>query len=146
MGQGLCWVGMQTAGWTKDWYSEKSVGSSHHFLFVQVWRVVCASRVIVFGVFWMMLRSILNPVLVDLTSKEKTMVTSYTMISHSSPSKFLMECTIRVIHVMITCILWLPRVPGFEVLQLFLGLTERHFVWRIHILPRTERKYQNRMC
>ena len=27
------------------------MGSSHHFLFVQVWRVVCASRVIVFGVF-----------------------------------------------------------------------------------------------
>ena len=120
----------------------KSVGSSNHFLFFQVWHVLCASRVVEFVVFWIMLHSILNPVFVDLTSKEKIMVTSYTMISYSSPSKFKMECTIRVIQVMLKCILWLPRVPGFEVLQLVLG----HFVWRIHILPRTERKYQNRTC
>ena len=67
----------------------------------------------------------------DLRSKDKIVVTSYTVISHSSPSKFLMECTIRVIQVMLTCIMWLyrvSRVPRFEVLQLFVGHTERHFV------------------
>ena len=43
-----------------------------------------------------LLHSILNPVSVDLTSKENIVVTSYTVISHSSPKKFLKEYTKRV--------------------------------------------------
>jgi hypothetical protein len=117
MRQGLCYANSWSNKRLIFW---KSLGSSHYFLFVQVWHV-CASKVIEFVVFWSMLHSILNPVFVDLTSKEKIMVTSYTVISHSSPRKFLMECTIRVIQLMLTFTLWLPRVPRFGVLQLFLG-------------------------
>jgi len=68
----------------------------------------------------MMLHSVLDPGFVDLISKEKIMVTSYTM--------FLVECTIRVIQVLLTCILWLQRVHRFEVLQLFVGYTVRQLV------------------
>jgi len=84
---------------------------------------VCASRVIEFVVFFM-IHLVLNPVFVDLTSREKIIVTSYTTIFYSSPNKFLKECTIRVIQVTLTCSLWLSRVPRFEVLHLFVGHTE----------------------